>query len=247
LILYPTIEILNGKCVSLTRGNLDQPEIWHVDPVKKAVEFADAGAEWMQITDFNAIDGDDSNEDLICEIIRAAGLPVQLAGGFRTMERIKSWMDWGVGRIVMSTAAVKNPDLVKHAAKLYPDQIVLSLDVFNGKILTDGWREETMFRPAEFLKAFDNEPLAGVIYTDINADLDGLEVATSGISTVASSTRLPVIASGLVRSVDDISMLKYAGQVSGAIVGRALFNRTIDLDEALAVARPQVETVADFI
>ena len=247
MILYPTIEILNGKCVSLNRGRMDEPSIWHVDPVAKAAEFAELGAEWMHVTDFNALDGDDSNAELIGEIIRTAGIPVQLAGGFRTMERIEHWIDQGVGRIVVSTAAVKNPDLVKQAAKFYPDQIVLSLDVFNGRILTDGWREESMFSPETFLEAFEGVPLAGVVYTDVNADIDGLEVATSEISNVASKTRLPVIASGLVRSLDDLSTLKYAGQVSGAIVGKALFNKSVDLAEALAVAVPQAEKTAEFI
>ncbi len=247
MIVYPTIEILNGKCVSLKRGNLDQAEIWHVDPVSKAREFSEAGAEWMQVTDFNAIDGDDSNADLVLDIIRSCGISVQLAGGFRTLERIDHWINLGAGRIVIGTAAVKQPDMVKQAAKLHPDQIVLALDVYNGKILTDGWREETAFSPADFLKSFEGVPLAGVIFTDINADIDGLEVATSEVSALAQSTRLPMIASGLIRKIDDVSVLKYAGQVSGVVVGRALFNRSVDLEEALALAAPQVEKVAEFI
>ncbi len=247
MIVYPTIEILNGKCVSLKRGNLDQPEIWHVDPIAKAREFAEAGAEWMQVTDFNAIDGDDRNAELVQEIIYACGISVQLAGGFRTLERVERWIDQGAGRIAIGTAAVTQPEMVKQAARLFPDQIVVSIDVFNGKILTDGWRSETAFSADGFLKSFEDAPLAGFIYTDVNADIDGLEVATSEVSTLAQATRMPVIASGLIRSVDDVSVLKYAGQVSGVIVGRALFSHKVDLKEALAVAAPQVEKVAEFI
>jgi phosphoribosylformimino-5-aminoimidazole carboxamide ribotide isomerase len=247
MIVYPTLEILDGKCVSLNRGRLDEPEIWHVDPVKTAREFADAGAEWMQITDFNAIMGNDDNADLIAEIIRTSGLSVQLAGGFRTLERIEHWIDQGAGRIVISTAAVKNPELVKRAARLHAEQIVVSLDVFNGKILTDGWREETVFGAEDFLKTFEGVPLAGVIFTDVNADIDGLEVVTSEISALSQVTRLPLIASGLVRTLDDVSVLKYAGHVSGAIIGRALFNKTVDLGEAIDVASSPAEKIAEFI
>ncbi|MCP5085320.1 MAG: 1-(5-phosphoribosyl)-5-[(5-phosphoribosylamino)methylideneamino] imidazole-4-carboxamide isomerase, partial [Rhodobacteraceae bacterium] len=215
MIVYPTIEILNGKCVSLKRGNLDQPEFWHVDPIAKAREFAEAGAEWMQITDFNAIDGDDSNAELMQEIIYTCGISVQLAGGFRTLERVDHWIDQGAGRIVIGTAAVHQPEVVKQAAQRYPDQIVVSVDVFNGKILTDGWRSETAFSVEGFLKSFEDAPLAGFLYTDVNADIDGLEVATSEVATVAEATRAPVIASGLVKGLDDVWVLGYGGQVSG--------------------------------
>ena len=247
MIVYPKIEILNGKCVSLNRGRINEPEIWHVDPVQKAREFAETGAEWIHITDFNAIDADDSNAELILEIMRASGLSVQLAGGFRTLERIEHWIDQGVGRIVISTAAVKQPELVMQAARLYPDQIVLSIDVFNEKILTDGWRSETLFSAEDFIRTFETAPLAGVIYTDVNADIDGPEVATSGLSTLISMTRLPVIANGIVHTVDDISLLKYAGHASGTIIGRSLFNREIELSEAFDVAAVHPEKIAEFI
>ncbi len=247
MIVYPIIQILNGKCVSLRAGKLDQPEIWHVDPVKKAVEFAEAGAEWMQLADFNALDGDDSNLELVEEIIRAAGIPVQLAGGFRTRERIEQALDKGAGRVVISTAAVNNPDLVREVAKFYPDQVVVSLDVYNGKILTDGWRNESMFTADAFIETLEGLPLAGIIYTDVNADSEGMEVTTSEISKISQATLMPVIASGMVRSLDDLSMLKYVGRISGAVIGRALFNQTIDLAEALAIAQPQPEKNADFI
>lgn len=247
MILYPTIEILNGKCVSLRGGRIDQPEIWHVDPVQKAVEFAQAGAEWMQVTDFNALDGDDGNQQLVEDIIRAAGIPVQLAGGFRSMERIEASLDKGAGRIVIATAAVNNPELVREAAKFYPDQIAVSVDVYNGKIVTEGWRTQTMFTASAFVENFKGVPLAGIIYTDVNADSEEMEVTTSEIARLAQETKLPVIASGMVRALDDLSMLKYAGRISGAIIGRALFNQTIDLQEALAVAQPQPEENAAFI
>lgn len=247
MIVYPTLEILDGKCVSLKRGRLDKPEIWHVDPVKKAREFADTGAEWMHITDFNAINGDESNAELISEIIRSAGISVQLAGGFRTIERIDRWLDQGASRVVIATAAVKTPELVRRAARLHADQIVLSLDVYNGKILTEGWREETSFEVEDFLKSFNGVPLAAVIFTDVNADIEGLDVATSIFSNLAKTTRFPLIASGIVRAIDDVSVLKYAGHASGVVIGRALFSKTVDLAEALSVASAPTEKVAEFL
>jgi phosphoribosylformimino-5-aminoimidazole carboxamide ribotide isomerase len=247
MIVYPTIELQNGKCVSLKRGHLDQPMIWHVNPVEIACEYADAGAAWIHITDFDAIEGRDSNRELIIEIIRQCGVSVQLGGGIRTLEHVADWIDLGAGRVVIGTAAVKDPDMVKQAAKLHPDQVVLAIDVFKGKILTDGWRQESAFAASDFVKAFDGVPLAAVLFTDIDADLEDRESGASEVTALAEATRSPVIASGLVRTLDDVSMLKYAGSVSGVIIGRALFNKTIDLTEALQIARPEPEPVADFI
>ena len=138
MIVYPTIELQNGKCVSLKRGRLEEASIWHVDPVETARSFAQAGAEWMQVTDFNAIEGDHSNADLVEEIIRAAGIPVQVAGGMRTADVAEKWIEKGAGRVVLGTSAVKQPDMVKALAKVHPDQIVVAVDVWHGKVLTDG-------------------------------------------------------------------------------------------------------------
>lgn len=247
MILFPTIELQNGRCVSLTRGKLEQASVWHVDPVAKAREFAAAGAEYMHITDFNAVEGDDGNEALVEEIIRAAGIPVQLAGGFRTADRVERWIDKGAARIVIGTAAVKMPDMVKHLAKLHPDQIVLAMDVWNGHVLTDGWREESMFTPDAFLEAYARTPLAAVIYTDVHSDVGDSEASLSDLSRISNQTRTPVIASGFVRTLDDLSRLKYAGHCHGAIVGRALFNKTFDIAEALQVVQPDPAVTAEFI
>ncbi len=136
MILYPMIELLDGRCVSLFRGRIDEPHIWHVDPVAKAKSFAKAGAAWLHITDFDAMSGDERNTDLIREIIRTAGISVQMGGGFRSLERIAEWIDHGAGRIVVGTLALHQPDMVKEAAKLFPDQIVLAVDVFEGFVVS---------------------------------------------------------------------------------------------------------------
>ena len=246
MMIYPTMEIQNGRCVTLEKGRLDEPQIWHVDPVETARSFASAGAEWMHITDFNAIEGDFSNEDLIGEIIRAVGIPVQLGGGMRTREHVEHWIDRGAGRIVISTLAARDPQLVQELAKRHPDQIVLAVDVFQGQVMTDGWRQSGAISPEDFIAAFDTSPLAGILVTDIDSDMSDVEAQLGLISGLAEKARAPVIASGVVRNSDDISRLKYVYNIAGALVGRALFRKTLSVQEALAVARPEPEPVAEF-
>lgn len=246
MIIYPTLEILNGKCVSLTRGRLEEPVIWHVDPLETAHNFAAAGAEWMHVTDMNALIGDGNNDALIEEIIRAAHIPVQLGGGFRSRERVEHWIDRGAGRIVIGTMAAHDPDLVRELAKRHPDQIVLAIDIYQGQLMTDGWRSPSAFSPETFVSAFDSAPLAGVIVTDIDADIEDQDAHLGVITGLAAKTRHPVIARGTVRTADDVARLKYVYNISGTLIGRALLAKDVDLSEALAVARPEPETTAEF-
>ncbi|MCO4846344.1 MAG: 1-(5-phosphoribosyl)-5-[(5-phosphoribosylamino)methylideneamino] imidazole-4-carboxamide isomerase [Yoonia sp.] len=247
MILYPMIELLDGRCVSLFRGRTDEPHIWHVDPVAKAKSFSKSGAEWLHITDFDAMSGDDRNAELIREIIRTVGIPVQLGGGFRSLERIAEWIDHGAGRIVVGALALHQPDVVKEAAKLFPDQIVLAVDVFEGVVVSDGWRQKSAFTPSAFLKAFENDPFAAIIITDIGADLGDAEDSLALIAGLASEAKTAVFARGLSRSLDDLSRLKYVPSVSGALIGRALFDGSIDFEAALEVVKPELEKRAQFI
>ncbi len=247
MIIYPTLEVQGGKCVSLTRGRLDEPTIWHVDPIETARSFAAAGAEWMHVTDMDALAGNDGNDDLIEEIIRAAGIPVQLGGGFRSRERVEQWIDKGAGRIVIGTMAVQNPQLVEELAHLHPDQIVLALDVFQGQVMTDGWRNAGSIAPEAFLQAYEKTPLAGVIVTDIDADIEEQDAQLGVISGLSSATRHQVIARGTVRSSDDVSRLSYVPNISGTLIGRALLSKDVDLAEALAIAHPEPAPTAEFI
>ena len=247
MIVYPMIELLEGRCVSLFRGRTEEPQIWHVDALQKAKSFAKAGAEWLQITDFDAMSGDERNADVIREIILTAGIPVQLGGGFRSMERIADWIDHGAGRIIVGTLALHQPDLVKEAASLFPDQIILAVDVFEGQVVSDGWRQKSAFTPSAFLKLFENEPFAAIIVTDIGAEIGDAEDSLALITQLAGEARTPIIARGLTRTLDDLSRLKYLPYVAGALVGRALFDQSIDLEAALELAKPEVETRAKFI
>jgi len=247
MILYPTIELQNGRCVSLFRGRMEEPQIWHVDPLSKVREFVEAGAEWIHVTDFDAIIGDNRNSDLIDEIIRVAGVPVQLGGGFRTLQSIEEGVDRGTGRIVVGTVALLQPELVKQAAHAFPDQIALAVDVYKGRVMSDGWRHSSTYAPEEFLRTFEGTPLSAIIVTDIDANLAETEDSLALITQLAGMIKTPVIARGLARSLDDVSRLKYVPHISGAVIGRALFDRSVDLAEALEIASEPIGTKADFV
>lgn len=246
MMIYPTMELQNGRCVTLDKGRLEDAMIWHVDPVETARSWSAAGAEWMQLTDFDAIEGRDTNASLVEEIIRSAEMPVQLAGGMRSREQVEHWIDKGAGRVVIGTLAARDPNLVKELAKLYPDQIVLAVDVWQGRVMTEGWRSQSAFTPEAFIDAFAGTPFAAILVTDIDSDMEDLDAQLGLISGLAEKSRTPIIASGVVRTADDISRLAYIHNISGAIVGRALFRKTLDLKEALSVASSAREPVAQF-
>ena len=246
MMIYPTIELQQGRCVSLKRGRLNEPTIWHVDPIETARGFAEAGARWMHVTDFDGVVGGSANNELLEEIIRSAGIPVQLGGGFRTREAVERWIDKGAGRIVIGTLASQDPELVKDLARSFPDQIVLAVDVWQGKVMTEGWQTASAFTPEGFIAAFDGTPLAGVIITDIDSDMEEVEAQLGTVSALAAQVRAPVTVRGVVNTIDDVARAKYIPNISGVIVGRALFSRDVDLAEALEVAQPRPEPVADF-
>lgn len=246
MIIYPTLELMNGKCVSLTRGRLDEPVIWHVDPVATARGFATAGASWMHLTDIDALSGEDGNDALIEEIIRSVGIPVQLGGGFRARERVTKWIDRGAGRIVIGTMAAHDPELLRELARRHPDQIVLAVDVHKGWVMTEGWKSRSAFEPEAYVKAFDDVPLAGIIVTDIDADIEDSDGSLGVLTGLAAQTRHPVIARGTVRSADDVARLKYVPNIAGTLIGRALLSRDVDLSEALALAAADPGPTAAF-
>lgn len=246
MIVYPTLELHKGKCVSLTRGRLEEPVIWHRDPIETARGFVQAGAEWMHVTDIDALIGNGDNAELTEQIIRAVGIPVQLGGGFRSRESVERWIDKGAGRIVLGTLAMQDPDLVKSLAKQHPDQIVLAVDIYQGQLMTDGWRQPSAISPEDFLTEFETAPLAGIILTDIDADIEDSDGSLGLITGLAAKTRHPVIARGTVRSADDVARLKYVPNIAGTLIGRALMAKDVDLAEALALARAPSEPTAAF-
>ncbi len=247
MIVYPVIELQNGHCVILHKGRVEEPEIWHVDPVKKALEYVRQGAEWLQVTDLDAITQTGSNEEIMREIILHAEAPVQVAGGIRTLERVNHWIEAGAAHVVIGTAAVRDPAIINRAAEAHPDQIVLAVDAWRGKMICEGWREETLFDPLEFALSFEGEPLSAILFTDIDRDIDHADPALAMTAKLAAATQTPVISRGLVKNLNDLSRLKYVGNIHGALIGEALFRKNIDLAEAIHTARREPERVAKFI
>ncbi|GHE86478.1 1-(5-phosphoribosyl)-5-[(5-phosphoribosylamino) methylideneamino] imidazole-4-carboxamide isomerase [Aliiroseovarius zhejiangensis] len=247
MIIYPTLELQNGRCVTLHRGRLEEPSIWHVDPVETAQGFAEAGAEWIHITDFDAVDGKGENAALIERIIEQAGCSVQIAGGIRTRDMVENWIEKGAGRVVLGSIAARDPDMVKELANRHPDQIVLAADVWQGQLMTDGWRNPVAITPEDFLASYADVPLASVLITDIDSDIDQPDAQLGLLSGLAGKTRHQVIAAGTVHELDDVARLKYIPNIAGTLIGRALFSKAVDLAQALAVARPEPERRAEFI
>lgn len=244
--LYPTIQLWQGRCVTLAHGRLEEPTVHDVDPVEMACSFATAGANWMHVTDLDAVARQGDNANLIERIIRAAGIPVQLGGGFRSREVIMQWLDKGAGGIVIGSWAKWEPQAVRDLVKYHPGQIVLAVDVWQGQVMLDGWRQVSAFTPEGFIEGFDDLPLAGIIVTDIDSDIGEIDAQLGVISGLAANARAPIIASGVIRSLDDVSRLKYVTNIAGAIIGRALMDGSVDLVEALEVARPEAEPIAEF-
>ena len=247
MIIYPTIELKDGKCATLYRGREEEASYWHVDPIATVQKFSEAGARWIHMTDLDAVFGTGDNSELVQDIIHKAGASVQLGGGMRTREQIESWIDRGAGRVVVGTLAVQDSATVKELAMRYPDQISVAIDVFQGKLMTDGWRNSGALEPEAFVTAYEDVPLAGIIVTDIDADIGDQDGQLGVISGVAAATRHPVVARGTVHTTDDISRLKYVSNIAGTLVGKALFAKDVDLGEALAIAQPQPEAKAEFI
>ena len=172
---------------------------------------------------------------------------MQLGGGFRSREAVTRWIDKGAGRIVLSTLAAQDPETVRALAKYHPDQIVVAVDVWQGQLMTHGWQSPSAIAAEDFIAAFEGVPLAGIIVTDIDADIEDSDGSLGLISGLAARTRHPVIARGTVRHVDDVALLRYIPNIAGAMIGRALMARDVDLAEALAVARPTPEPRAEFL
>ena len=171
---------------------------------------------------------------------------VQLGGGFRSREMVETWIDKGAGRIVIGTLASQNPHLVKDLAKRHADQIVLAIDIYQGQMMTDGWRQPSAFSPEQFLAEFETTALAGIIITDIDSDISDSDGQLGMISGLAAKTRHPVIARGTVHQADDVARLKYIPNIAGTLIGRALMSKDIDLEAALKFASQAPERTAEF-
>lgn len=239
MILYPAIDLKDGQCVRLLRGEMEAATVFNDDPAAQARAFQDAGCEWIHLVDLNgAFAGEPVNAAAVEAILAAIDVPAQLGGGIRDMATIATWIEKGLSRVILGTVAVENPDLVREAAREFPGKVAVGIDARNGRVATKGWAEETDVMVTDLAKSFEDAGVAAIIYTDINRDgaMQGPNVEAT--ADLARAVSIPVIASGGVSSLDDLRALKSCGaELNGAISGRALYDGAIDLAEALSVLK----------
>lgn len=238
MILYPAIDLKDGNCVRLLRGEMEAATVFGTDPAAQARAFQDAGAEWLHLVDLNgAFAGHPVNAEAVEAILAAITVPAQLGGGIRDMATIESWISRGLSRVILGTVAVENPDLVHQAAKAFPGKIAVGIDARGGKVATRGWATETDVMATDLARQFEDAGVAAIIYTDIDRDgaMQGPNIPAT--EALARAVNIPVIASGGVSSMDDLRALDATGVIAGAISGRALYDGAIDLAQALALLK----------
>ena len=241
MILYPAIDLKDGACVRLRRGAMDDATIYSDDPAAQARAWQSAGATWLHVVDLNgAFAGHPVNAAAVDAILAVATVPVQLGGGIRDRAGIDRWLEAGISRVILGSAAVKNPELVHEACRAHPDRIAVGIDARDGIVATEGWAESSGIAAIDLALRFEDAGTAAIIYTDIGRD--GMLTGFNLDATFALADRLltPVIASGGAGSLTDLSALAdravfARGVIDGAIVGRALYDGRIDLGEALAL------------
>ncbi|WP_116131036.1 1-(5-phosphoribosyl)-5-[(5-phosphoribosylamino)methylideneamino]imidazole-4-carboxamide isomerase [Tropicimonas sp. IMCC34043] len=238
MILYPAIDLKDGHCVRLLKGDMDKATVFGDDPAAQARRFADAGCQWLHLVDLNgAFAGRPVNGAAVEAILAAVEVPVQLGGGIRSLETIEMWLTKGVARVILGTVAVEDPDLVRKAAYEFPGRVAVGLDARDGMVATRGWAETTDISVTDLARQLEDAGIAAIIYTDIDRDgaMQGPNVAAT--AALARATLVPVIASGGVSSLADLTALRDVGGIAGAISGRALYDGALDLAEALAVLK----------
>ena len=234
MILYPAIDLKDGQCVRLLRGEMSAATVFGDDPAAQAAKFQAAGCDWLHLVDLNgAFAGQPVNAAAVKAILAAITIPAQLGGGIRDLTTIEMWLTQGVARVILGTVAVENPALVRRAAKAFPNQIAVGIDARSGLVATKGWAQETTVHATDLARSFEDAGVAALIYTDIDRDgaMQGPNIAAT--EALARAVTIPVIASGGVSSMADLLALQATGVIAGAISGRALYDGAIDLSAAL--------------
>ena len=238
MILFPAIDLKDGQCVRLRQGEMDQATVFNSDPAAQAKTFEDQGFEWLHVVDLNgAFEGKPVNGPAVEAIFEATHLPMQLGGGIRDIDTIAMWLEKGIDRVILGTAAVRDPDLVREAARDFPGCIAVGIDARDGKVAIEGWAETSEMRAIDLGRRFEDAGVAVIIHTDIARDgvLEGLNLDAT--LELANAVSVPVIASGGLASIDDIKRLvePVFAKLDGAIAGRALYDGRLDAAEALGV------------
>jgi phosphoribosylformimino-5-aminoimidazole carboxamide ribotide isomerase len=240
LILFPAIDLKEGRCVRLIQGDMERATIFNDDPAGQAAAFEDQGFAWLHVVDLDgAFAGRPINADAVEAILRRVSIPVQLGGGIREMRVVEGWLARGIRRVIIGTAAVRDPDFVREAARLHPGRIAVGIDAKDGLVAVEGWSQRSTITAEELGRRFEDAGVAALIYTDIARDgvLKGLNVPMT--LALARAVKIPVIASGGLASMADIERLLEpdCAALAGAITGRALYDGRIDAREALALIR----------
>jgi phosphoribosylformimino-5-aminoimidazole carboxamide ribotide isomerase len=240
VILFPAIDLKEGLAVRLEQGDMARATIFHRDPAAQARAFEQQGFEYLHIVDLDgAFAGMPMNAAAVDRILETVGIPVQLGGGVRDTATVENWLEKGIDRIVIGTAAVRDPPFVKQAARDYPGRIAVGLDARDGKVAVEGWAETSELSVLDIARRFEDVGVSAIVYTDIARDgmLQGLNLDAT--VALAEAIRIPIIASGGLASIEDIKELlsPRAGKLAGAIAGRALYDGRLDAAEALKLIR----------
>jgi phosphoribosylformimino-5-aminoimidazole carboxamide ribotide isomerase len=246
VILFPAIDLKNGQCVRLEQGDMARATVFNLDPAAQAQAFATQGFEYLHVVDLDgAFAGKPVNAQAVEAMLKAITMPVQLGGGIRDLATIEAWLSKGITRVIIGTAAVRDPELVKAAAKKFPGHVAVGLDARDGKVAVQGWAETSEVTALEIAQRFEDAGVAAIIFTDIARDglLKGLNLEAT--VALAESISIPVIASGGFASIEDVKALlkPNARKLAGAIVGRALYDGRLDPAAALALIRNAREAV----
>ncbi len=239
LILFPAIDLKDGKCVRLKRGAMEDATVFNDDPADQAAQFEAMGFKWLHCVDLNgAFEGRSANAGAIKSIRAQIKLPIQLGGGIRDRAGIDAWLDAGISRVILGTAALRNPALVRDAAEAHPGRIAVGIDARDGKVAVEGWAETSEITTLDLARRFEDAGVAAVIFTDIARDGMLQGVNAEATARLANSVRIPVIASGGVAGLGDIEALIAAKEpnILGVVIGRALYDGRIDPKAALALA-----------
>jgi len=243
MILFPAIDLKDGRCVRLRQGDMNRATVFNDDPAAQAREFEQMGFQWLHLVDLNgAFEGRPVNSQAVNAILAAISLPVQLGGGIRDMATIEHWLQAGIRRVILGTVAVRDPQLVRAACRAFPGRIAVGIDAKDGKVAVEGWAEASELSAIELAKRFEDAGVAAIIYTDIERDgvLKGLNIPAT--LKLAEATSIPVIASGGLAGMADIERLLQpdCAILEGAISGRALYDGRLDAKQALQrIARAQ--------